>query len=276
MRVRRFLHLILLAGVLGLIGQVWQTWSHNPTPDIIQPPQAPGTALPVIPVARLGTGQQLAKVITEKNLFSPDRKTAQEAPPKEEEKPDIPPPRHLKLVGVFLFDSKKEAFFQDSSKGGKVVRVATGGSLGAYHLTHLTHSEATLTIGENGQQVDMRIDIQKSKDAAKAPRILPTRPKPAPQTPQGRQEGTEQAEEVAQPVPSYNQILGGDAASAPVLGAASPQTAATGTEQASSDNSQDEALSIRQNIRQLQRRLREIRRVRAQERRAEREQGRDQ
>lgn len=279
MRVRRFLHLILLLGVFGLLWQVWYTWSHSRTPPIAQPLEKPGTALPVLPVARVEAGRQFARVITEKNLFSPDRKTETEEPVEIEEKPTVPPPSHLKLVGVFLRDDKKEAFFQDASQGGKVVRVAAGDMLDSYHLARLTRSEATLTMGKGGQEVSMRIDVQKSQEAAKAPRLVPTRPQPASRTPDspGQQEQTEQAEEGQPSIVSSTQILGGGGTPVPILGADSSQSAATGTgmEQASSDSSQDEALSIRQNIRQLQRRLREIRRQRARERRLEREQGRD-
>ena len=278
MRIRRFLHLILLVGVFGLLWQVWQTWSHSRTPLLAQPSAAAGTALPILPVARVGAGRQFARVITEKNLFSPDRKTEEDEPVKIEEQPTVPPPSHLKLVGVFLLDDKKEAFFQDASKGGKVVRVAAGDMLESYHLARLSRSEATLTIGKGGQEVSMRIDVQKSQDAAKAPRILPARPQPPSRTPDssGQQEQGGQTEGGQSSVVSSPQILGGGTP-VPILGADSSQTAATGTglEESSSNSSQDEALSIRENIRQLQRRLREIRRQRAQERRLEREQGRD-
>ena len=286
MRVRRFLHLILLLGACGLVWQVWLTWSHSRPPIVTNPPSSLDAPIQTISQAGPRAGNKLSQLIIAKNLFSPDRRTAKEEAPKKEEKSPVPPPRHLKLVGVFLADGRKEAFFTDSSKGGKVVRVADGGTLESYHVTRLTHSEAVLTLGKGGEEVSLRMNVQKSIDAAKAPRIIPVRPKPQSQAkpteegakgrsrqgqaaPQGQAVPQGQAPR-QQGSPSYESILGGGATPAPVLGANTTPTAA-----AASGNGQDEALSIRQNIRQMQRRLREIRRDRARQRRETRAEGRD-
>ena len=278
MRVRRFLHLILLLGVCGLVWQVWLTWSHSRPPIVTNAPSSLNTHMPTISQAGPGTGKKLSRTITAKNLFSPDRRTPKEEAPKQEEKPPVPPPKHLKLVGVFLTDGRQEAFFTDASKGGKVVRVAAGGTLESYQVTRLTHSEAVLTLGEGGEEVSLQINVQKSIDAAKAPRIIPARPKPQKQakptgeeaqggSPEGRVPPT-------QPLPSYESVLGASSTPVPVLGAGITPAAAP-TAPTASGNGQDEALSIRQNIRQMQRRLREIRRNRARESRETRAEGRN-
>ena len=270
MRVRRFLHLVLLLGACGLAWLIVLTWNRSPASIVIDPPSSLNTELPALSQAMPGTGKKLSRLITAKDLFSPDRRPAQEEASVKEEKPSVPPPEHLKLVGVFLAGGRKEALFTDSSKGGKVVRVATGGALESYQLARLTPSEAVLTLGEGGEEVSLRMNVQKSIDAAKAPRIIPARPKPQRQAePQaGRPEGQAPQQQAA---PSYNSILGADPAPTFVLGADATQAAAP----TASGDGQDEALSIRQNIRQMQRRLREIRRDRAQERRQPQAEGRD-
>jgi hypothetical protein len=276
MRVRRFLHFILLLGACGLVWQVWLTWSHSRPPIVTNGPSSLKTQVPTVSQAGPGTGKNLSHTITAKNLFSPDRRTAQEEAPKKEEKPPVPPPKHLKLVGVFLTGGRKEAFFTDASKGGKVVRVAAGATFESYQVTRLTHSEAVLTLGKGGEEVSLRMDIQKSTDAAKAPRIIPTKPKkPARRKGDGAEEGSPEGQAPGKQAPlTYESILGGGSAPVRVLGAATTQAAAT-TPPPASGNGQDEALSIRQNIRQMQRRLREIRRVRARERRETRAEGRN-
>lgn len=273
MRVRRFLHLVLLLGACGLVWLVLLTWNRSPAPLVIDPPSSLNPQLPVLLQARPETGKTLSRLITAKNLFSPDRRTAEEEAPKKEEEPPVPPPEHLKLVGVFLAGSRKEAFFTDSSKGGKVVRVTAGGALESYQLARIMPSEAVLTLGEGGEEVSLRMNVQKSIDAAKAPRIIPARPKPQGQAESqgGRPEGQAPQQQAAL---TYNSVLGGGSASTLVLGADATQAAASTASTVSGDG-QDEALSIRQNIRQLQRRLREIRRDRARERRESRAEGRD-
>jgi hypothetical protein len=253
MRVRRFLHLILLLGVCGLVWQVWLTWSHSRPPIVTNAPSSLNTHMPTISQAGPGTGKKLSRTITAKNLFSPDRRTPKEEAPKQEEKPPVPPPKHLKLVGVFLANGHQEAFFADASKGGKVVRVPTGGTLESYQLTRLTHAEAVLTLGQGGEEVSLQIAVQKSPDAAKASRRTSAKPKRLAEPVGGRPGG----QAPPQAPPAYQSVLG----------AGTPQAAATTTLTASG---QDEAVSIRQNIRQLQRRLRDIRRDRARERRAAR------
>ena len=135
MRVRRFLHLILLLGACGLVWQVWSTWSHLRPPHVTPSPSSLDTPVPTVSPARPRIGRKLSRRVTAKDLFSPERRPAKKEAPKQAEEPSVPPPEHLKLVGVFLANGQQEAFFADASKGGKVVRVPTGGTLESYQLT---------------------------------------------------------------------------------------------------------------------------------------------
>lgn len=273
MRIRRFLHVILLLGACGLVWKVWLTWSHTWPPIATNTPSSLNAYVPMVSRAGPGTGKKLSRLITQKNLFSPDRRTAKEEAPKQKEKPPVPPPKHLKLVGVVLTGGRKEAFFTDASRGGKVVRVMAGGVFESYQVTRLTHSEAVLTLGKGGEEVSLRINVQKSIDAAKAPRIIPARPKSQKQA-KPTEERAEGGGPEGKAPPTSGSLLGGSSAPAAVLGAGTAEAAATTVSSASGDG-QDEALSLRQNIRQLQRRLRDIRRQRARERRDTRAEGRD-
>ena len=258
MRVRRFLHLILLLGACGLVWQVWSTWSHLRPPHVTPSPSSLDTPVPTVSPARPRIGRKLSRRVTAKDLFSPARRPAKKEAPKQAEEPSVPPPEHLKLVGVFLANGQQEAFFADASKGGKVVRVLAGGTLESYQLTRLTHAEAVLTLGQGGEEVSLQIAVQQSPDAAKAARRTSAKPQRLAEPVGGRPGG----QAPPQAPPAYPSVLG----------AGTPQAAATTTPSASG---QDEAVSIRQDIRQLQSRLRDIRRARARERRAARAEAND-
>jgi hypothetical protein len=178
MRVRRFLHILLLAGVIALLWQVVATWRRH-LPDLIavssNSPEGEAPS-PSAPGLVLGPHKQLANAIADKDLFSPSRSRAvEESTPVKE---TVPPPSHLKLVGVFLSSKREEAFFVDSSQGGKVVRVRKGESLGAYQLTQMTPLQVTLTVGQDGDEVTLPLALLDSGTAVKAPRLLPAAHRP--------------------------------------------------------------------------------------------------
>ncbi len=220
MRIRRFIHLLLFFIAIVFLWRIVETWRRTPptltvAPQSQLPEEAPLRFAPA-PVPAIG--KQLAQVITEKDLFSPSRSRATE-----EVQPtaaSVPPPAHLKLVGVVLFPDHEEAFFVDSSQGGKAVRVRKGETLGSYHLVEVMPLQATLTLGQEGEEVSLPLMVIDSGTAARAPRLIPP---------------------VAQAVPSLAR-------------ARQARAVAAGGEIT------DETQAIRQNIQQLQRRLRQIRR----------------
>ncbi len=262
MRIRRFIHMILLLGVCGLAWQAFLAWAYTRPPIMAEPSPDLNTALPSFPQAGPAAGKKLVGVITAKNLFAPSRRTENARRPPAKPPPTVPPPDHLSLVGVFIVGDRHEALFADSSKGGKVTRVRSGDTLDSYHLAHLTHAEATLAFGAEGREVSLRLNTQKSTDAAKAPRIVPARSQ--------EQANSQTAEQERSQPDTQNSTRGTD--STLILGAAadSGEQAGTRVKKVPTGSDQDEAVTIRQNIRQLQRRLREIRRQRARERRAAR------
>ncbi len=192
MRIRRFFHTVLAVIALGIIWQMVSTWSRA-MPGV--PPESarsrtqdrPATALPT---RAIRTGQRLARQITDKDLFSPDRKrpvVVQQAvvaePP--------PPPSHLTLVGVLLTPGREEAFLSDSSQGNRVTRVQKGEQIGdLYRLTRLTASEATLSLGNGGGEVALPLALLSSKKAKGLPRLAPRK---APAAKQAQQPAESQA-----------------------------------------------------------------------------------
>ena len=247
MRIRRFFHTVLAVIALGIIWQTVHTWSRA-LPGV-QPsaparePERPATALPA---RALQIGQRLARQITDKDLFAPDRQrpvVVQQAvaiaPP--------PPPAHLTLVGVLLTPGREEAFLANSSQGNRVTRVQKGELIERYRLTHLSASEATLSLGDSGGEVALPLVLLSSQKAKSLPRLTPKKAaaKPARQPDKNQAAAVKKAggEDPAQP-----------SAKSP------PAVEADG----------DDPAEIRENIRQLQRRLRLIRRQAARERRAER------
>jgi hypothetical protein len=151
----------------------------------------------------------------------------------------VPPPSHLKLVGVVLTRSRAEAFLSDSSQGNKVVRVKQGDSIGQYQLLQVAASEVKLSLGAGGGVAPLRLHILDSATSQQAPRLIPN--VAPPQVGSGRP-GPRAGRFVVPPDADPNQ----EAAPAP---APAPE----------------EAQALRENIQRMQQRLRRIRRRAARE-----------
>ena len=193
MRIRRFFHTILAIIALGIVWQTVNTWSRampgvQPESARAQKKDRPATALPA---RSIRTGQRLAQQITDKDLFSPDRKrpvVVQQAVSTE----PPPPPSHLTLVGVLLTPGREVAFLADSSQGNRVTRVQRGEQIDLYRLTRLTASEATLSLGDDAGEVALPLAMLSSKKAKSLPRLTPKR---AAAAKQARQQAKSQAVE---------------------------------------------------------------------------------
>ena len=174
MRIRRFFHTILAVIALGIIWQTVNTWSRA-LPGV-QPESARAQkkdrSATTLPVRAIQTGQRLARQITDKDLFSPDRKRPVVVQPAVSTEPP-PPPSHLTLVGVLLTPGREEAFLADSSQGNRVTRVQTGEQIDRYRLTHLTASEAILSLGDDAEEVVLPLAMLSSKKATSLPRLTP-------------------------------------------------------------------------------------------------------
>lgn len=232
MRVRKFLHLFLFL-VVGIFSwRIAETW-WRPLEEQ-RPPGQPSaeeeTPLPISHSLSPQVGKRYADAIADKDLFVPSRTRALV---EGKAVVAVPPPSHLKLVGVLLARGKEEAFFADSSQGGKVVRARTGETLGSYKLVGLSSSQATLTMGQDGDEVSMPLLVLDSNTAVQAQRLMPA------QMRQGAGRLAQQLRQGVQPQP----------------GAGRPGVTPPGAE----SQPPAEARAIRQNIQQLQQRLRQIR-----------------
>ena len=230
MRVRRFLHILLLIVAGVLVWQAVATWSRPfpSTDSTAQDGVEKDKPLPPAQGSAEEAGKQFAEVISDKDLFAPSRsRVVKDSTPVAA----VAPPSHLKLVGIVLSPDREEAFFADSTQGGKVVRVRKGDTFGSYRLAQVTPSQATLALGDDGEEVSLPLLVLDSGTAAKGPHLMPAVPQPGGRPGQARPGA----------VPARG---GGPAAVQPA---------------------QNETQAIRQNIQQLQQRLRQIRRQAARE-----------
>jgi hypothetical protein len=231
MRIRRGVEITLGFVALLLLWQISMTW-RRPLP--LQLPQ-PATAQRQGPQPRpptRATPDSLApqvQFIAAKNLFDSNRGRVEVTAPTEAPS-EVPPPSHLKLVGIVVSRSRTEAMFTDATQGGKAVRVKQGDTLGAYQLVSVTPTEVKLGLGAGGGEVTLALAILESAQAAQAPQFSPGDAQAVPAL--GHSRG----------VPSE----GGDQEPTPNLdGENAPH---------------EEAQALRENIQQMQQRLRQIRR----------------
>lgn len=229
MRVRRFLHLLLFVIVALLMWKIGETWRRplEEARSSTQPNPSEEKSMPSQQLPTLQVGKRYAEVITDKDLFVPSRSRAlKEATPAVA----VPPPSHLRLVGVLRTADREEAFLADSTQGGKVVRVRKGELIGSYRLVNVAPLQATLSMGQDGDEVSLPLLVLDSGTAGQAQRLLPSAMR-------------------------ANQGRGGQPAGRPGMPAGRP-----GAPPAAEATSQNETHAIRQNIQQLQQRLRQLRR----------------
>lgn len=231
MRIRRALEITLGVVALLLLWQIGVAWRRPLPPPVSSSAPAPGKVPQPHPAART-TPESLApqvEIIAAKNLFDPNRGHV-DVVTTTEEKPPVPPPSHLKLVGIVLSRSRTEAMFTDATQGGKAVRVKQGDTLGEYQLVSVTPTEVKLGLGASGGEVTLALAILESGLAAQAPTMMA--PDPQAGLPQGHTRDLPPGEGGLDPAQNP------DGANA----------------------SQEETQALRENIQQIQQRLRQIRR----------------
>src|SRR5918992_4150302 len=139
MRIRRAVEITLGFVALLLLWQIGVTWRRPLPLQLPQPATAQSQGPQPRPPTRV-TPDSLApqvQLIATKNLFDPNRGRVEVTAPTEAPS-EVPPPSHLKLVGVVVSRGRTEAMFTDATQGGKAVRVKQGDTLGAYHLVSVT------------------------------------------------------------------------------------------------------------------------------------------
>ncbi|MBM4255906.1 MAG: hypothetical protein FJ147_08410 [Deltaproteobacteria bacterium] len=202
MRLRTLLHALLALVILLVSGQIVATL-RRPAPAITEGPVAPppptadesGSSTTLTPEA----SNAFVTAIAQNDLFSPDRGEAPPPPP--DKAPEtVPPPSHLKLVGVVLTRARAEAFLADSSQGNKVVRVKQGDSIGQYQLLQVAASEVKLSLGANGEVAPLRLNILDSATSQQAPHMDPNQPAaatpaPAPEEAQALRENIQRMQQ---------------------------------------------------------------------------------
>jgi hypothetical protein len=235
------MHALLVFVIVLVSGKIVATW-RRPLPAVpgdagSPPPSAPEAAeapASLTPEA----SNPLVTAIAQNDLFSPDRGAAPPPPP-EKAPESVPPPSHLKLVGVVLTRSRAEAFLSDASQGNKVMRVKQGDSIGQYQLLQVAASEVKLSLGAGGGVAPLRLNILDSATSQQAPRLIPN---------------------VAPP-----QVGGGRPGPGAGRVAVPPNLDPNQQAVAAPSPAPEEAQALRENIQRMQQRLRRIRRRAARE-----------
>jgi hypothetical protein len=232
MRIRRALEISIGLVALLLLWQIGMTWRRPLPPPLAESAPSQGQAPKTRPPSR-ATPDSLApqvQLIAAKNLFDPQRGHVEVVTTTEPTKV-VPPPSHLKLVGIVVSRSRTEAMVTDATQGGKAVRVKQGDTLGEYQLVSVTPTEVKLGLGTDGGEVTLALAILESGLAAQAPQMMMS-PDQQAGIPPGRHRDLPL--EGAQQEPPLDP---------------------------NGDNApQEEAQALRENIQQMQQRLRQIRR----------------
>ncbi|MBU6281461.1 hypothetical protein KGQ64_04395 [bacterium] len=164
---------LLLAVLIGLAA--WRTvgvW-RRPVPEHELPPvdpasrNAPGEGLLAPPPRRPPAGQVIT-TIAEHDLFDQSRKEGQqvvEAPPPVPT--PAPPPPTLKLAGVVLVGSIREALLVDTAQGNKHLRMRIGEDLMGYRVARI-ESERVALVGPGGEETLIELEVEKGKKAGSA------------------------------------------------------------------------------------------------------------
>src|SRR5581483_3721534 len=176
MRIRTFLHMVLVFVILALCGKIVVTW-RRPSLSLPRETAPPPSALPdaEAPLAGRTPDEMTAVVetIAQHDLFSPDRGETPAPPTTDAGPKKVDPPSHLKLVGVVLTRSRAEAFLSDASQGNKVVRVKQGDAIGQYQLLQVSAAEVKLSLGAGGEVAPLQLRILDSATSQQAPRLIP-------------------------------------------------------------------------------------------------------
>ena len=164
---------LLLAVLIGLA--VWRTMGvwRRPVPERELPPidpsarNAPGEGL-LAPPPRRPPAIQVVTSIAEHDLFDQSRKEGQQVQVEATPVPTpLPPPPSLKLAGVMLVGSTREALLVDTAQGNKHLRMRIGEDLMGYRIARI-ETERVALVGPGGEETLIELEIEKGKKAAAA------------------------------------------------------------------------------------------------------------
>jgi hypothetical protein len=165
--MKRFgiLNIVLLALIVLAAWRTVGVWRRG-VPEREAPADAGGrNVAEVPPPPRTPQLPQLIAVIAEKDLFDQSRKPPDQAAAAPAATP-APPPPTLKLAGVIVVGSQKEALLVDTAQGNKQLRMREGEELSGYRIGRIDIEEIAL-IGPGGEQTVVPMIIDKSAGGKK-------------------------------------------------------------------------------------------------------------
>jgi hypothetical protein len=152
--------LILLAA--WRTAEVWRRGAPE-VPPAADPGKPVGDGLS--PPARKPQLPQMVSVIADKDLFDASRKAPEAAAPAPAATP-VPPPPTLKLSGVVVVGSQREAVLLDMAQNNKQTRLREGEEISGYKVGKIEPEQISL-VGGGGEEIILALQIDKTKAGQK-------------------------------------------------------------------------------------------------------------
>jgi hypothetical protein len=159
--------------------EVWRRGAPDASPSADPAGKPVGDGLP--PPARKPQLPQMVSVIADKDLFDASRKAPEAAAPAPAATP-VPPPPTLKLSGVVVVGSQREAVLLDMAQNNKQTRLREGEEISGYKVGKIEPEQISL-VGGGGEEIILALQIDKTKAGQK--KGFGPAGKPAPPPPPG-------------------------------------------------------------------------------------------
>ncbi|HZR83317.1 MAG TPA: hypothetical protein VFD92_19640 [Candidatus Binatia bacterium] len=152
---------IVLVALIALAA--WRTigvWRRDVPDRPPAPDSGPRPATDLPPAPRTPPIPQLVSVIADKDLFDQSRKAAEEAAPAPVATP-APPPPTLKLAGVIVVGTEREALLIDTAQANKQFHMREGEEISGYKVGRIGTEQISL-IGPGGEETTVQMIIDKA------------------------------------------------------------------------------------------------------------------
>jgi hypothetical protein len=161
--MKRFgiLNIVLIALIALAVWRTVGVWRRGaPERAASEEAAAAGRAIELPPQVRTPPLPQLVATIADKDLFDQSRKPPEQAAPTVVATP-APPPPTLKLAGVIVVGSQREALLVDTAQGNKQLRMREGEELSGYKIGKIETEQIAL-VGPGGEQTIVQMVIDKN------------------------------------------------------------------------------------------------------------------
>ena len=169
-----FMNLLILAGIIlsaNYLVSAWHSFQQaNNLERIVKKQPFPGSVPPRVDVQPMKQSHPFAEfmVLSEKDLFTPERRPSESPPPVVEVPPPPALPMKPSLMGVSTVGGKKRAFvtvYEGKNNQGQAKVVGVGDEVQGYVVSKIADSTMTLKWNDQLVLIDM-LDAQRPQQAA--------------------------------------------------------------------------------------------------------------